>query len=123
MKKEKNKFSFSEFNAGIECGTDIDSTTPARHTDATGQSSSVSELLSASNIADEKKLISFFQPIIGIASGSIIGYEALARQLDIDGRISSAGDIFSTPTIADEQLIDLDRIVRRQALKQFSQSN
>lgn len=71
----------------------------------------------------EKNLFPYFQPIVGIASGTIIGYEALARQIDANGRVTSAGELFSTPDIADEQLIEWDRMVRRQALQRFSQSN
>jgi len=71
----------------------------------------------------EKKLFPYFQPIIGAASGTIIGYEALARQHDAGGRVISAGALFSSPDIAADQLIAWDRIVRRLALQQFSQSN
>jgi EAL domain-containing protein (putative c-di-GMP-specific phosphodiesterase class I) len=71
----------------------------------------------------EKNLFPYFQPIVGIASGTIIGYEALARQIDANGGVTSAGELFSAPNIADEQLIEWDRMVRRQALQRFSQSN
>lgn len=71
----------------------------------------------------EKKLFPYFQPIIGAASGTIIGYEALARQRDADGLVISAGALFSSPDIAADQLIAWDRMVRRLALQQFSQSN
>jgi len=71
----------------------------------------------------KKELFPYFQPIIGAASGSIIGYEALARQRDSNGRVISAGALFSSPDIAAEQLIAWDRMIRRQALEQFSQSN
>ncbi|MDP3878258.1 MAG: EAL domain-containing protein [Methylobacter sp.] len=71
----------------------------------------------------EKKLFPYFQPIVGAASGTIIGYEALARQHDANGRIISAGELFSSRDIDPEQLIEWDRMVRRQALEQFSQSN
>lgn len=71
----------------------------------------------------EKKLFPYFQPIIGAASGTIIGYEALARQHDAAGRVISAGELFSSPDIPADQLIAWDRMVRRQALERFSQSN
>ena len=71
----------------------------------------------------ETKLFPYFQPIVGAASGIIIGYEALARQHDANGRVISAGELFSSPDIAADQLIAWDRMVRRQALEQFSQSN
>lgn len=71
----------------------------------------------------EKKPFPYFQPIVGAASGAIIGYEALARQHDANDRVISAGGLFSSPDIATEQLIAWDRMVRRQALEQFSQSN
>lgn len=71
----------------------------------------------------EKKLFPYFQPIVGAASGTIIGYEALARQHDATGRVISAGELFSSPDIPADQLIAWDRMVRRQALERFSQSN
>lgn len=71
----------------------------------------------------EKQLFPYFQPIVGAASGTIIGYEALARQHDANGRVISAGELFSSPDIAADQLIAWDRMVRRQALEQFSQTN
>jgi len=71
----------------------------------------------------EKILFPYFQPIVGAASGTIIGYEALARQYDATGRIISAGELFSSTDIASDQLIAWDRMVRRQALEQFSRSN
>jgi EAL domain-containing protein (putative c-di-GMP-specific phosphodiesterase class I) len=71
----------------------------------------------------EKLLFPYFQPIIGAASGTIIGYEALARQYDAEGRVISAGELFSSADIAPDQLITWDRMVRRQALQRFSQSN
>ncbi|MGZ4993107.1 MAG: EAL domain-containing protein [Methylobacter sp.] len=71
----------------------------------------------------EKKLFPYYQPIIGAASGTIIGYEALARHYDANGQVVSAGKLFSSPDIDAEQLIAWDRLVRRQALEQFSQSS
>jgi len=71
----------------------------------------------------EKILFPYFQPIVGAASGTIIGYEALARQYDATGRVISAGELFSSTDIAADQLIIWDRMVRRQALEQFSRSN
>lgn len=71
----------------------------------------------------EKKLFPYFQPIVGAASGTIIGYEALARQHDANGRVISAGALFSSPDIPADQLIAWDRMVRRQALERFNQSN
>jgi EAL domain-containing protein (putative c-di-GMP-specific phosphodiesterase class I) len=71
----------------------------------------------------EQKLFPYFQPIVGAASGTLIGYEALARQYDATGRVISAGELFASPDIAFEQLISWDRMVRRRALEQFSQSN
>jgi EAL domain-containing protein (putative c-di-GMP-specific phosphodiesterase class I) len=71
----------------------------------------------------QKQLFPYFQPIVGAASGAIIGYEALARQHDANGRVISAGELFSSPDIPADQLITWDRMIRRQALEQFSQSN
>lgn len=74
-------------------------------------------------MSQQKELFPYFQPIVGAASGTIIGYEALARQHDANGRVISAGELFSSPDIPAEQLIAWDRMIRRQALEQFSRSN
>ncbi|MDO9105384.1 MAG: EAL domain-containing protein [Methylovulum sp.] len=71
----------------------------------------------------EKKLFPYFQPIVCAANGNIVGYEALARQYDANGRVISAGALFSSADIPHHQLIEWDRIVRRQALQQFSAFN
>lgn len=71
----------------------------------------------------QRQLFPYFQPIVGAASGTIIGYEALARQYDDFGRVISAGALFSSPDIPADQLIAWDRMIRRQALEQFSRSN
>ncbi|MGZ8163630.1 MAG: EAL domain-containing protein [Methylobacter sp.] len=71
----------------------------------------------------EKKLFPYFQPIVCVASGYIIGYEALARQYNENGQIISAGELFSSRDIPAEQLMEWDRIIRRQALQRFSQLN
>jgi EAL domain-containing protein (putative c-di-GMP-specific phosphodiesterase class I) len=75
------------------------------------------------DMSQQKELFPYFQPIVGAASGTIIGYEALARQHDANGRVISAGELFSSPDIPAEQLIAWDRMIRRQALEQFSRSN
>jgi len=71
----------------------------------------------------EKELFPYFQPIVGAASGTIVGYEALARQRNASGQVISAGALFSSTDIPAEQLIAWDRVIRRQALEQFSRSN
>lgn len=71
----------------------------------------------------DRKLFPYFQPIVCAANGNIVGYEALARQHDANGRVISAGELFSAPDIPHKQLIEWDRIVRRQALQQFSKLN
>lgn len=76
-----------------------------------------------SQVNPEKILFPYFQPIFCIASGLIVGYEALARQYDEQGQVISAGKLFSSPSIPEEQLIAWDRMVRHQALTQFSQLN
>ncbi len=83
----------------------------------------VNLLTNHANMHQEKKLFPYFQPIVGAASGTITGYEALARQHNANGQVISAGDLFSSPDVAIDQLITWDRMVRRQAIKQFSQSN
>ncbi|MBL1262821.1 EAL domain-containing protein [Methylomicrobium sp. RS1] len=78
---------------------------------------------SISSKAIEKILFPYFQPIICTASGSIVGYEVLARQYDENGHVISAGGLFNSPFITDSQLILWDRMLRRQALKHFDESN
>jgi EAL domain-containing protein (putative c-di-GMP-specific phosphodiesterase class I) len=117
--KEKKSFSYLRSTPGIAQGTGLGYES-ARHADPDNPGFSIGELPA---LFQEKNLIPYFQPIIGVASGKIIGYEALARQTDAEGKVSSAGELFSSPEIADEQLIQWDRMIRSQALKQFSQAN
>jgi EAL domain-containing protein (putative c-di-GMP-specific phosphodiesterase class I) len=117
--KEKKSFSYFRPLPGINQRTGLDYES-VRHANPDTPGFSAGELPA---LFQEKKLIPYFQPIIGVASGKIIGYEALARQIDAEGRVSSAGELFSSPEIADELLIQWDRMIRRQALNQFSQAN
>jgi EAL domain-containing protein (putative c-di-GMP-specific phosphodiesterase class I) len=73
--------------------------------------------------AADKILFPYFQPIICTASGTIVGYEVLARQFDHNGDVVSAGGLFNSPNITDCQLIAWDRMLRRQALRHFSERN
>jgi EAL domain-containing protein (putative c-di-GMP-specific phosphodiesterase class I) len=62
----------------------------------------------------------WFQPIIEIASGRVAGFEALARRTGPTGQVESAADIFSDPGRSAQERLEVDRSVRRQALKRFS---
>ena len=70
---------------------------------------------------EKLQLFPYFQPILSVASGKIIGYEAQARQLDKNNKVISAGHLFASPKLEAKQRIELDRLVRRQALQKFSE--
>ncbi|NIB39998.1 EAL domain-containing protein [Pseudomaricurvus alkylphenolicus] len=61
-----------------------------------------------------------FQPLIHLASGRVAGYESLARQRLESGKLISAGAMFFNPGIPAARKLALDRQLRRQSLRCFS---
>lgn len=66
------------------------------------------------------KAFPYYQPIVETATGRIAGYEALARMKNEAGEVVSAGAIFADKTIPVMDRIELDRMVRQQALEKIA---
>jgi len=67
----------------------------------------------------QSSLFPWFQPIIEVATGRVAGYEVLARRRDEQGQVISAGSIFQNASLPADERLQLDRDVRRQALRAF----
>jgi EAL domain-containing protein (putative c-di-GMP-specific phosphodiesterase class I) len=67
-----------------------------------------------------KKIIPYFQPIIAIDTGDIYSYEVLGRYVDDGGSVKSLGAFFSDKNVSGDETLEVDRIVRKQALEQFA---
>jgi len=67
-------------------------------------------------------LFPFFQPIVSVSDGSIVGYEVLAR-IKEDNGYRSLGSFFGDKSISFAKRLQVDRLVREKALRQWSQSN
>lgn len=65
------------------------------------------------------KLVPFFQPILSVELKTVFGYEVLGR-LEIEKNLLSLGNFFSNPAISLLQKKEVDRIIKLEALKQFS---
>ncbi|MGE8408889.1 MAG: EAL domain-containing protein [Pseudomonas sp.] len=72
-------------------------------------------------MSDEQPL-ACFQPFIDTATGRIAGVEALGRLRNDAGQLRSVGPLFNDPRIPSSKLLQLDRTLREQALKQFRQA-
>ncbi|WLQ17005.1 EAL domain-containing protein [Hahella aquimaris] len=66
---------------------------------------------------ESNQYLPFFQPIVDINRGMVAGYEALARIRRDDGTVMSAGPLFSDPGVDRRRLLNIDRMVRKQALE------
>jgi EAL domain-containing protein (putative c-di-GMP-specific phosphodiesterase class I) len=67
-----------------------------------------------------KKIIPYFQPIIAVDTNEIYSFEALGRYIDDDGAVKSLGAFFSDKNVSSRDALEVDRIVRKQALKQYA---
>lgn len=61
-----------------------------------------------------------FQPVVDIPTGRIVGYESLTRTHERSGSIVSAGHLFEDETVSDHIRLDIDRAVRKKALRRFA---
>ena len=69
----------------------------------------------------DKKIFPYFQPIIAADTNDIYAFEVLGRYEDDDGSVRSLGPFFTDPNVSCEQALEVDRIVRKQALQQFAE--
>jgi len=67
-----------------------------------------------------KKITSYFQPIIAVDTNEIYSFEVLGRHIDGNGTVKSLGAFFSDKTASSADALEIDRIVRKHALKQYA---
>jgi len=72
------------------------------------------------NISPEK-VIAYFQPILSADSKSVYSFEILGRYMDEDGAVHSLGPFFNDLNTSDEEALQVDRLVRRYALKKYAE--
>jgi len=72
------------------------------------------------NIAPEK-IIAYFQPILSADSKTVYSYEILGRYIDDDGAVHSLGPFFNDLNTTNEEALQVDRLVRRYALKKYAE--
>jgi len=72
------------------------------------------------NIPPEK-VIAHFQPILSADSKMVYSYEILGRYIDDDGTVKSLGPFFNSPNTTNEEALQIDRLVRRYALKKYAE--
>ena len=72
------------------------------------------------NIAPEK-VIAYFQPILSADSKTVYSYEILGRYMDDDGAVHSLGPFFNDLNTTNEDALQMDRLVRRYALKKYAE--
>jgi EAL domain-containing protein (putative c-di-GMP-specific phosphodiesterase class I) len=65
-----------------------------------------------------REITAYFQPVIAVDSNKIYSYEVLGRYID-GSAVKSLGDFFSTSS--SEEALEVDRIVRKIALKRFAE--
>ncbi|MDR2595871.1 MAG: EAL domain-containing protein, partial [Treponema sp.] len=69
----------------------------------------------------DNNVIAYFQPILSADSNDVYAYEVLGRYIDDDGEIKSLGSFFNDPGISHEEALRVDRIVRRSAMKKYTE--
>jgi EAL domain-containing protein (putative c-di-GMP-specific phosphodiesterase class I) len=72
------------------------------------------------NIAPEK-VIAYFQPILSADSKTVYSYEILGRYMDDDGVVHSLGPFFNDLNTTNEEALQVDRLVRKYALKKYAE--
>jgi EAL domain-containing protein (putative c-di-GMP-specific phosphodiesterase class I) len=66
-------------------------------------------------------IIAYFQPILCADSNEIYSFEVLGRYIDSDGTVKSLGPFFNDKNTTDEEALEVDRIVRKYALKKYAE--
>jgi len=69
----------------------------------------------------QEKVVAYFQPILSADSKTVYSYEILGRYIDEDGAVHSLGPFFNDLNITDEEALQVDRLVRRYALKKYAE--
>jgi len=68
-----------------------------------------------------EKVIAYFQPILSAVSKTVYSYEILGRYIDEDGSVKSLGPFFNDLNTTNEEALQMDRLVRRYALKKYAE--
>jgi len=66
-------------------------------------------------------IIAYFQPILSADSNYVYAFEVLGRYIDDDGTVNSLGPFFTDPNISHDEALRVHRIVRRYAMKKYSE--
>jgi len=66
-------------------------------------------------------IIAYFQPIFSADSNDVYAYEVLGRYIDDDGEVKSLGPFFNDPNVSHDEALRVDRIVRRFAMKKYTE--
>jgi len=66
-------------------------------------------------------VIAYFQPILSADSNDVYAYEVLGRYIDDDGEVKSLGTFFNDPEVSHDEALRVDRIVRRDAMKKYTE--
>jgi len=72
------------------------------------------------NISPEK-IVAYFQPILSADSKTVYSYEILGRYIDDEGAVHSLGPFFNDLNTTNEEALQVDRLVRRYALKKYAE--
>ncbi|MDR2593887.1 MAG: EAL domain-containing protein [Fibromonadaceae bacterium] len=72
------------------------------------------------NISPEK-VVAYFQPILSADSKTVYSYEILGRYIDDEGAVHSLGPFFNDLNTTNEEALQVDRLVRRYALKKYAE--
>lgn len=67
----------------------------------------------------ESSIVPYFQPIISVENNKIYGYEVLGRHL-CGNTSESLGFFFNDTNVSSQEKLEVDRIVRRKAIKKFA---
>ncbi|MDR0668591.1 MAG: EAL domain-containing protein [Treponema sp.] len=68
-----------------------------------------------------KEVFAYFQPILAADTNRIYSYEVLGRYKDDDGSIKSLGNFFADKNTSTQAALDIDRVVRKYALRKYAQ--
>jgi EAL domain-containing protein (putative c-di-GMP-specific phosphodiesterase class I) len=68
-----------------------------------------------------QKIVPYFQPILAADTSRIYSYEVLGRYIDGTGSVKSLGPFFNDPATSSQDALEIDRVIRKAALRQFAE--
>jgi len=69
----------------------------------------------------QDNVIAYFQPIFSADSNDVYAFEVLGRYIDDNGEVKSLGTFFNDPDVSHDEALRVDRIVRRFAMKKYTE--